>query len=68
MPGTPVVVVSSGTEVRKNDQWAKKQEELTKITDNLKDWDIVKGAPHEVWRVAEGRVVLEKRLRELVDG
>jgi pimeloyl-ACP methyl ester carboxylesterase len=68
MPGTPVVVVSSGTEVRKNDQWAKKQEELTKITDNLKDWDIVQGAPHEVWRVAEGRVVLEKRLRELVDG
>jgi hypothetical protein len=41
---------------------------LTKITKDLKDWDIVKGAPHEVWRTSEGRQVLEKRLKKLVKG
>lgn len=68
MPGTPLVVVSSGIEVHKNEQWAKKQEALTSITDNLKNWDVVKGAPHEVWRSPEGRRVLEKRLKDLVNG
>ncbi|RHZ66036.1 hypothetical protein CDV55_106890 [Aspergillus turcosus] len=68
MPDTPLVVVSSGVEVRRSDKWAKTQEDLTKITKNLKDWDIVKGAPHEVWRTTEGRQVLEKRLKELVKG
>ncbi|RHZ66335.1 uncharacterized protein CDV56_103848 [Aspergillus thermomutatus] len=68
MPDTPLVVVSSGVEVRKSQKWAKTQEDLTKITKNLKDWDIVKGAPHEVWRTTEGRQVLEKRLKELVKG
>ncbi|PKX89665.1 uncharacterized protein P174DRAFT_454682 [Aspergillus novofumigatus IBT 16806] len=68
MPDTPLVVVSSGVEVRRSNKWAKTQEDLTKITQNLKDWDIVKGAPHEVWRTTEGRQVLEKRLRELVKG
>jgi hypothetical protein len=68
MPDTPLVVVSSGIEVHRSNKWAKTQEDLTKITQNLKDWDIVKGAPHEVWRTTEGRQVLEKRLRELVKG
>lgn len=68
MPGTPLVVVSSGIEVDRNDQWAKKQEALTSITDNLKNWDVVKDAPHEVWKSPEGRLVLEKRLRDLVKG
>ena len=66
MPGTPLVVVSSGIEVDRNDQWAKKQEALTSVTDNLKNWDVVKDAPHEVWVSPEGRRVLEKRLRDLV--
>ncbi|PWY95737.1 hypothetical protein BO94DRAFT_530479 [Aspergillus sclerotioniger CBS 115572] len=66
MPDTPVVVVSSGMEVKRSQKWAKKQEELTKITQNLKDWDIVDGAPHEVWRAVEGRRVIEKRLAELI--
>ena len=68
MPGTPLVVVSSGIEVDRNDQWAKKQEALTSVTDNLKNWDVVKDAPHEVWVSPEGRRVLEKRLRDLVKG
>ncbi|OJI86952.1 hypothetical protein ASPTUDRAFT_188296 [Aspergillus tubingensis CBS 134.48] len=66
MADTPLVVISSGIEVRKSEKWAKRQEELTKITMNLKNFDIVKGAPHEVWRDVEGRRVIEKRLGELV--
>lgn len=68
MGDTPLVVVSSGIEVRRSEQWARKQEDLTKITENLKDWDVVKGAPHEVWQSAEGRDVLGKRLRKLING
>lgn len=68
MPDTPLVVVSSGIEVRRSDKWAKTQEDLTKITKNLKEWDIVKGAPHEVWKTTEGRQVLGKRLKEMVKG
>jgi hypothetical protein len=63
---TPLVVVSSGVEVRKSEQWAKQQEQLSHITDNLLVWDVVKGAPHEVWRTLEGRNILEKRLGQLV--
>ncbi|KAL2801603.1 hypothetical protein BJX63DRAFT_442171 [Aspergillus granulosus] len=47
-------------------KWASKQEDHTNITKNLKNWDIVKDAPHEVWKTTEGRRVLEKRLREMV--
>ncbi|EED17089.1 mitochondrial integral membrane protein [Talaromyces stipitatus ATCC 10500] len=65
-PETPLVVVSSGVEVRKNEKWAKQQEEMTKVTDNLVSWDVVKGAGHEVWRSWEGKKVLERRLGELV--
>jgi pimeloyl-ACP methyl ester carboxylesterase len=65
-PKTPLVVVSSGVEVRKSERWAKKQEEQTKVTDNLVAWDVVKAAPHEVWRTLRGRQVLEKRLGLLV--
>lgn len=62
----PLVVVSSGIEVRRNHEWERKQEDLTKITDKLVAWDVVNGAPHEVWRTLEGRTVLEKRLGQLV--
>ncbi|KAL9623788.1 MAG: hypothetical protein Q9160_002019 [Pyrenula sp. 1 TL-2023] len=63
---TPLVVVSSGVEVRKDDTWAKKQEDLTKITDRLLRWDVVNGAPHQVWQTVDGRNTLEKRLGQLV--
>lgn len=68
MPNTALMVVSSGDETDKDDKWKERQEDLTKITKNLKEWDVVKGAPHEVWRSPEGRYVLEKRLRQLVKG
>ncbi|KAI9931541.1 hypothetical protein ASPWEDRAFT_25587 [Aspergillus wentii DTO 134E9] len=66
MQDTPLMVVSSGIEVGKSRDWAARQEELTKITDSLMEWDVVDGAPHEVWRSFEGRQILELRLRQLV--
>ncbi|KAL4950344.1 hypothetical protein BDW69DRAFT_58499 [Aspergillus filifer] len=66
MADTSLVVVSSGVEVDKSKKWADKQEDLTAITKNLKNWDIVKDAPHEVWKTTEGRRVLEERLRAMV--
>ncbi|KAF9884427.1 hypothetical protein FE257_001758 [Aspergillus nanangensis] len=63
---TPLMVVSSGVEVKKSEKWSKAQEGLTKVTRNLQEWDIVNGAPHEVWKTVEGRQLLEKRLRQLV--
>lgn len=60
------MVISSGDEVKKSDKWADKQEDLTSITKNLKNWDIVKDAPHDVWKTTEGRRVLEERLRAMV--
>lgn len=66
MPRTPLVVVSSGVEVRRDETWAKRQQDLTKITDNLVAWEVVPGAPHEVWTSEKGRQVLEKALTKLV--
>ncbi|KND90244.1 Uncharacterized protein C23C11.06c [Tolypocladium ophioglossoides CBS 100239] len=63
---TPLVVVSSGREVKRSGEWEKKQRDLTTLTDNLKHWDIVDGAPHQVWDTREGRQQIEKRLRQLV--
>lgn len=63
---TPLVVVSSGIETRKSTEWENKQKDLTTITKNLVGWDVVNAAPHEVWKTYEGRVILEKRLSELV--
>ena len=67
-PKTPLVVVSSGINVRKDDEWERKQRDLTLITDKLISWDVVNAAPHEVWKTLEGRQILEKRLGELVKG
>jgi len=61
------VVVSSGIATRKDEEWAAKQEDLTKITDNLIGWETVNGAPHEVWRTFAGRTTLEAMLRQLVN-
>lgn len=66
MGQTPLVVVSSGREMRKDSTWAKRQEDLSHITDSLLSWDVVHDAPHEIWTDGEGRQVLEKRLREIV--
>ena len=63
---TPLVVVSSGISVRRDEEWKRKQEDLTKITEGLVSWDVVNKAPHEVWQTYEGRKLMEKRLGELV--
>ncbi len=63
---TPLVVISSGINVRKDNEWERKQRDLTKITNNLLSWDVVNAAPHDVWKTLAGRQILEKRLGELV--
>lgn len=65
---TPLVVISSGIEVRKDSQWENKQRDLTTLTENLHDWDVVSKAPHKVWETLAGREILEKRLKQLVHG
>lgn len=64
---TALVVVSSGILYRSNKDWADKQQQLTKITENLIAWDVVKKAPHEVWKTLEGREAIEGRLGQLVE-
>ncbi|KAI6831682.1 hypothetical protein KC340_g2245 [Hortaea werneckii] len=63
---TPLVVISSGIHVRSDEDWRRKQEDLTKITGNLVAWEVVNKAPHYVWQTYNGRQVMEKRLGELV--
>lgn len=63
---TPLVIISSGQRIRRSGQWEEKQRDLTRLTDNLKHWDIVNQAPHEVWKTQEGRETMEKRLKQLV--
>jgi pimeloyl-ACP methyl ester carboxylesterase len=63
---TPLVLISSGIDVRKDSEWESKQRDLSRLTDNLVAWDIVNKAPSEVWRTYHGREVIEKRLKELV--
>jgi pimeloyl-ACP methyl ester carboxylesterase len=65
-PDTPLVIVSSGLQVRNDDEWEGKQRDLTNITDNLLSWDVVNKAPHFVWETYDGRRVMEKRLGQLV--
>ena len=63
---TPLVVVSSAIRCKTDSEWERKQEDLTKLTENLVSWDVVNKAPHQVWRTLEGRQVMEKRLKQLV--
>ncbi|KAI9851775.1 MAG: hypothetical protein M1838_002852 [Thelocarpon superellum] len=62
----PLVVLSSGIEVRRDSEWERKQRDLTHLTNHLVAWDIINGAPHEVWQTLTGREVMEKRLGALV--
>lgn len=63
---TPLVLISSGIEVRKDSEWERKQRDLSHLTKNLVAWDIVNKAPSEVWKTYDGREIIEKRLKELV--
>lgn len=62
----PLVLISSGIELRKDTEWEEKQRDLSHLTHNLVAWDIVKRAPHEVWQTLQGREAIEQRLGELV--
>lgn len=63
---TPLVVVSSGIHCQSNGEWERKQEDLTRLTDHLVNWDIVRKAPHKIWTTLHGRTVMEERLGDLV--
>jgi pimeloyl-ACP methyl ester carboxylesterase len=63
---TPLVIVSSGIKCRTDSEWERKQQDLTKLTDNLVAWDVVNKAPHQVWDTLDGRTVMEKDLKALV--
>ncbi|RDW74068.1 putative mitochondrial integral membrane protein [Coleophoma crateriformis] len=62
----PLVLISSGIEIRKDTEWERKQRDLSHLTKKLVKWDIVEKAPHEVWKTLHGRQVIEKRLNKLV--
>jgi pimeloyl-ACP methyl ester carboxylesterase len=66
MGHAPVVVVSSGQQIQKDSLWSERQEDLSHVTDNLLSWDVAEDAPHEVWTTGQGREILERRLKELV--
>jgi pimeloyl-ACP methyl ester carboxylesterase len=61
----PVIVVSSGTEVKRDTAWFDGQRELSHLGGGAEAWDVVDGVGHEVWRSERGREVLEKRLLQL---
>lgn len=63
---TPLALISSGIDVRRDSEWEAKQRDLTHVTNNLVAWDIINKAPSEVWRTYSGRQAIEKRLKELV--
>jgi pimeloyl-ACP methyl ester carboxylesterase len=63
---TPLALISSGIELRKDTEWEEKQRDLSHLTNNLVSWDIVNKAPSEVWKTLDGRQTIEKRLKELV--
>jgi len=62
---TPLVIVSSGIELRRDSVWEGKQRDLSHLTRKLVGWDIVNKAPHEVWETFDGSEVIERRLGEL---
>ncbi|KAK4237857.1 hypothetical protein C8A03DRAFT_44324 [Achaetomium macrosporum] len=63
---TPLVVISSGDKIRKDMDWEDKQRDLSHLTSNLQNWDIVDDAPHRVWDTLSGREIIERRLKKLV--
>lgn len=64
---TPLVIVSSGINCATDSEWNRKQEDLTKLTDELVSWSVVNKAPHEVWTSFDGRQEMEKSLGDLVN-
>lgn len=63
---TPLVVIASGISNKLDEEWESKQRDLQHVTDNLISYDVVHGAPHQVWKSEKGREIMEKRLGDLV--
>jgi pimeloyl-ACP methyl ester carboxylesterase len=63
---TPLAIISSGIDVRRDSEWARKQIDLTHLTKNLVSWQTVNKAPAEVWTTYNGREIIEKNLKKLV--
>jgi len=62
---TPLVLISSGEQIRRDPEWEDKQRDLSHLTSSLEDWDVVDDAPHQVWLTLKGREVMERRLKKL---
>lgn len=62
----PLVVVSSGINVRSDREWEEGQQKSTNITDHLLDWSVVNKAPHQVWKTLKGREEMEAGLAKIV--
>ncbi|KAI2784777.1 hypothetical protein F4815DRAFT_441080 [Daldinia loculata] len=65
-PDVPLSLISSGDMIRRDSGWEHKQRDLSHVTHKLKHWDIVNKAPHRVWETIEGRDIIEKRMKQLV--
>ncbi|KAG8623068.1 hypothetical protein KVT40_008044 [Elsinoe batatas] len=63
---TPFVIISSHVSIRRDNEWERKQRDMTHLTDKLVGWDVVEQAPHEVWRTYNGRQTMEKRVKQLL--
>ncbi|CCU78982.1 mitochondrial integral membrane protein [Blumeria hordei DH14] len=61
----PLVLISSGIQMKHDTEWETKQRDLSLVTKNLVGWDIV-DAPSKVWNTIEGRNVIERRLKDLL--
>ncbi|KAK9317827.1 hypothetical protein V1522DRAFT_409031 [Lipomyces starkeyi] len=61
---TPMAVISSQSMIQNAEGWADYQRQLSKSTHALTNWSIVE-APHEVWRVSEGRRAMATAVEEI---
>lgn len=61
----PLALISSGISIKRNSDWEKRQQDISRLTKNLISWDIVNDAPSEVWKTDSGLEVIEKRLRAI---
>jgi len=64
---TPLTVITSGDQLKEDSNWESAQRDLSKLTANLQHWDIVDGAPHRVWDTKAGRVMIMKRMKQMVN-
>jgi len=57
------VIIGSGIKCHTDDEWERKQKDLTGLTNKLISWDVVNRAPYQVWQMQDGRKIMEKILK-----